>query len=211
METKINQIVDKKVAKAMQKAARQDYKVYNNATAATGFNYDAGSFYVNHAPLIVTGTGVGNRLGNEIRLKKLRYQFAFLAGDNYNVCRFLVVRGKSNGVIPTTTSTMSANILSGVTGSLQVYAPVDKLMWDVLHDELLEVHYAPVDGSTAATTQIPVTRKGEVDLGNVVLKYSQQSSTVITGKQVVLLFVSDSAIAPNPSVVGYSSVEFTEA
>lgn len=210
MEQKINAIVDRKMAKAMRKVAKQDLKIYNLQTASTGFNYDAGSHYINHATVITTGTGVGNRIGNEIRLLRLKWQYAFLAGDNYNVVRFLIVRAKS-AQVPSTTSTMSANVLSGVTGSLQVYAPVDSLSWDVLHDELMEVHYAPVDGSTAATTQIPRTSQGCIDLGNVLLKYSQQTSTAITGKQVVLLFISDSVIAPNPSVQGFSTVEFTEA
>lgn len=211
MESKVNALVDKKLAKAMKRVAQQDYKVLNFASLSVGFNYDSGAGYVNHATSIVPGTSISARLGNEIRLKRLRWNYTFLAGDNYNVCRFLIVRGKSVGAVPTSNSTMAANILSGFTGNAQVHAPVDKTMWDTLHEEYFEVHYAPVDGSTSATTQIPHTTRGEVDLGNVLLRYSQQSSTVITGKQVVLLFVSDSIVAPNPTVTGYSAIEFTEA
>lgn len=210
MEAKVATIVDKKIQKALKRAARPDYKIYNTAVATTGFSYDSGCYYINHAPVIVNGTTISNRIGNEVRLKRLRYQFAFTAGDNTNVIRYIIVRAR-NAQVPTTASTMSANILSGVTGVAQICAPVDHTQWDVLHDELFQVHYAPVDGSTATSVAIPVCRKGEVDCGNVLLRYSQQTSTNITGKQVIMLFVSDSAIAPNPSVFGYASMEFTDA
>lgn len=210
MDAKIEQIVNKRVQKALAKTP-QDYKVVNFATPSTTFSYDSSAVYGNYPASIVNGSGVGNRIGNEIRQKRFTWYYSFTAGDNTNVCRFLIVRAKNVNSVPTSASTMSANILSGVTGSSQVYAPVDSLMWDVLHDEFFEVHYAPVDGSSATSVPIPYVTKGSVDLGNTVVRYSQQASTVLSGRPVIALYVSDSAVVPHPAVVGYAKFEFVDA
>lgn len=211
MDKNIEAIVNKRVQKAMAKAAKNEYKVANFATPATTFSYDSSAVYGNYPAGIVTGSGVSNRIGNEIRQKRFSWCYTFTAGDNTNVCRFLLVRSKNVASIPTSASTMSANILSGVTGSGQVHAPVDSLMWDVLHDEYFEVHYAPVDGSSSTSVPIPYTTQGSVDLGNTVVKYSQQASTVLSGRVLIALYVSDSAVVPHPTVVGHAKFEFYDS
>lgn len=211
MESKIESIVNKRVQKAMSRAAKPDYKVFNLFAPSTSISYDGGAVYYNLPSGIVTGSGVTNRIGNEIRQKKLSWHLTFTAGDNTNVMRFLIVRSKNVSSVPNSASTMSANVLSGATGATQVHAPVDSLMWDVLHDEYFEVHYAPVDGSTATSVPIPHTTKGSVDCGNCVVRYSQQSSTVLSGRPVVALFVSDSAVVAHPLGIGYFKLEFADA
>lgn len=211
MEAKVEAIVNRRIAKAMTKVARPEFKVYNYLLPSTGFNYDAGAAYYSPCTGIVNGSSISTRIGNEIRPQKLKWQFTFTAGDNSNVVRFLIVRSKNVASVPTSASTMSANIMGGITGGSQVHGAVDVTAWDVLHDEYFETHYAPVDGSTSATVAIPVTSKGSVDLGNCIVRYTQQASTVLTGRLPVMLFLSDSAIAPNPAVVGVYGIEWHDA
>lgn len=211
MEAKVNQLVDKKIQKALKKVAKPDYKVFNFVLPSTGFNYDSGAAYQDPCTGIAAGSSISTRIGNEIRLKTIRWALQFNPGDNVNSIRFLIVRSKGVGNVPTSASTMSANILSAATGSQQFLAPVDSLGWDVLHDELFQVHFAPVDGSTAATVGVPRLSHGKVSLGDVLIRYTQQASTVIAGRRPIILFLSDSAIAPNPTFQGYISMEWHDA
>ena len=131
---------------------------------ANSFSYDSGAAFSNLAGLISTGSSISSRVGNCVRLQRLKWNLSFAAGDNTNIFRFLVLRAKGVNSVPTSASTMSASVFGGNTGSTQVYAPVDITVWDVLHDELNELHYAPVDGSTATSIAIPRCSKGDISL-----------------------------------------------
>ncbi len=178
--------------------------------AFSSFSYDSGIGVFNVCTNIAQGSAYNQRLGNDVRLQRLKAKMFIAPGDSFNCVRVLVIASKGL-VTSATTSTFAAQVFSGVTGAAQTTAPVDPLSFDVLHDELLTPHFRPVDGNTSASVGVPETVMLDVSLGGRLVTYNQ-SGGAFAGKPVWLLLVSDSAAVPNPgcSQAGIE-VQFTTA
>lgn len=186
---------------------RQDHKLLNiglgSGTNFTSFSYDAGIGFMYPDSFVTPGTGITNRVGNEIRQRKLEWKFAIAPGDDYNVCRFLVLRTKA--VTTGSGATLSSQVFSGNTGALSILQHVDPMLFDVLHDETFVAYKRPLDGSTSASVSLPHITVGAVPLDNLIT-YGQSTGTA--GRRIVMVFASDSAAIPNPGCVA-GSVRYT--
>lgn len=210
------QLLGKVAAMVQKKQDKAEQRILNfklgdaGLVAFSSFSYDSGVGLCNLANNISQGAGLSQRLGNDVRLKRLRAHLLVQAGDNYNCCRALVIA--SRGIqSSTTTSTFTTQVFSGVTGSAQVTAPVDSLSFDVLYDKVFTVYKRPLDGSSATTVAPPEPISFDLSLQDRLVTYNQ-AGVGFAGKPVWILLVSDSAaIAHAGCVEAGIRLEFTSA
>lgn len=190
------------VQKALHKI---DRKILNlklgdgGLVAFSSFSYDSGVGICNLMTNIAQGSGLNQRIGNDVRLHRLRGTLFIAPGDNYNCVRVLIVASKGLQV-SSTTSTFTQQVFSGITGAAQVAAPVDELSFDVLFDKKIVPFFRPIDGNSSATVGVPEVVNFDVNLGNRLVTYNQ-GATGNSGKPVWLILVSDSAAVAHAGCV----------
>lgn len=160
---------------------------------------------------ITQGTGDSNRIGNNIRLIGIKFQFAVQPGDNTNYFRLLILRPKNEIYnFPTGGSTLVQNILSGTASSAtQWLAPVDTDRYQVFYDKRAYLDYGAVDGSTSTTVPKRIKFFERFIKLNTSVQWDFEGNIM---RDFLLLAISDSTIAPNPGVVaGYLKLYYTDA
>lgn len=142
---------------------------------------------------IAQGTSRSNRIGAKIRVLGMRYMMRGESGDDVNEVRILILGRKPGGSIST------ASALSSLTG------PVNTDTFHSYRDIWAELHYI---GLFAGNIYQRKYWRGYIPV-NRTLNYGTGSNTVTNS--LGIQFHSDSAIVPNPGLVGNVRIYFKDA
>jgi len=170
---------------------------------------------------IAQGIGQSARAGDEVSLKTITWRWTATVGaagliaaaDQFNVIRAIVFRYHLDDAIAAPTV---AQILNTSTSTNLTIAPLnfDNVEeYTILKDENIVLYNTPIWNGSAVTwqhgvggtlsgSQAPISLKGKIAFSN---------AGVNGANHVYVLFVSDSAFAPNPLIELVSTVTYTDA
>lgn len=177
-----------------------EWKYFEKQYSATGVDYGGTVVSLTDVP---QGDTDGDRDGDALQAKRLEIRAYVSAGDAFNIVRVLLVKWHQNTAL-TGGSPTPGQIFQTITS---VLAPQSPLVFDyvrarnfsVLRDWVVEVDtYNPV-----------ATINDNVDLGNYQLAFN--AGTTTGTEKLFLVFISDSAAAPNPSVQFYTRLYFNDS
>lgn len=192
----------------MNKAEEKEKTYYYDSINGVNFNsvgFGPSSAVAGMISGISKGTGDGNRIGEQLLLKSIRFQFTVAPGDNTNLLRFMVVRPKRQA-IGASVGTIVQSLMSNYTSSAQqCAAPIDTNVWHVYYDKLMPLRYAPVDGATS--TQIPLQKVIKAHFKSN-LKMNFDQSGAVSG-EVYAIAISDSSSVSHPGFInGYIRLRY---
>lgn len=153
------------------------------------------------------GTGSDQCLGGSINLISLQYRFTFFLGDSTNYIRYLILQWfpDSNNDAPNWTQVFQS-----------IGAPPPFLLTDIMSPYILG------EGGTN-NFRVLVDEQFYLDADNPMQLYKgfinkgfrkqiEMNSTTQTGTaHLYLMLLSDSTLAPNPIINGYTRIRFTDS
>lgn len=144
---------------------------------------------------IGTGNGAGQRIGNKIRVLGFRWFLEKTPGDETNVGRILFLRSNTGA---SAASTLAISTLLG---------PVDTRLCKVYKDIISQTIFQEVDSDEFAA--LKKMYKGYIRI-NANATWQAGGVSLPIKYNYVLQFHSDSAIIPNPGIVGWVRVYFKD-
>lgn len=190
---KIPKSIKSYVSKRLTNNAEMKYHdVVVNNTASSA------SFLAQNLLDVPQGTTETNRIGDKIRVHRVKWQISCQPGDNYNLCRFMISANTTRTQVSTTS----------LIGALYTTPPTDNAdpMWV---DQFLYPCYLAADGA-AGTAMRPITLKGDRKV-NWVIHYPTAATQAPMNRNFFYQFHSDSAVVPHPGLQGWFRVYFTDA
>jgi hypothetical protein len=163
-----------------------------NVFARSVVNPTTAPTIVRFSPLVSQGLATNNRIGDKIMLTNLEIKYSITAADQYNLVRVILIRviGVGNG-IATTMGDFYDNGPSGVPDVYSMSYPyLQKATYQVLADN--------TDVVCAQSPNLTVFREFGIPM-NFTIDY-QYSTTTSRNGELVLIYLSDSSIAPNPQL-----------
>lgn len=158
--------------------------------------------------------GSSNRIGNMITLRSIRFTFNVLPGDDTNLLRLIIFQwlAPTEGVdwVPNLGDILATN--DGGTG--QIYQPLNlynKKNYHIMYDKVY--NFAMIAGSKSQIFRRLMFYGKKIKVKNIVFNENNTSgfgAGILKGK-VFYIMVSDSALAPNPSIAGNIFTTFTDA
>lgn len=182
---------------------------------SAGFEYGANT-QIAALTTIANGTGEGQRIGSQIKVRGIYIRFAVQPGDWYNGIRFIIFSPKKS-VDSSSVTAMTQQVLSNVTSSgFQWLAPVDTENFKVYMDKTMVPRFVPTGDLTTpgGTNSVPVTRfvRKFIKLSKVI-KWDV-SAPVMPTNSIYLMAISDSVSSLNgdPKVVaGFVKLYYQDA
>ncbi len=168
---------------------------------STDISITASSLAYGYANLLNVPQSVAanNRVGNKIRVKKVRVHLFTRPGDNYNTTRLLIWK------TPFAADASTSTVLSSLPG-----APAIQFNPYLKTDKWLVPKFVAVDGNTANQAEDQPAFYADFDM-DLLVQYASGSTSIPINCAIGLQFHSDSAAIPNPGLYGYVSVYFTDA
>lgn len=218
-KTTIKKIVRRELRKNIEMKFRQ-YKmdaVGHSITGGAAVDFTAGFEYGASTALaslcdIANGTGEGQRIGGQIRVKGIHLRFAFQPGDWYNNVRFIVYSPKKNWTNSSVTAAVQQVLSDVSSASTQWSAPVDTENFKVYMDKVYNARFLPTgDATTTSVAQTKFVNKF-IKL-NKLIKWDV-SAPVMPTSNIFLMAISDSSTAVNgdPKVItGFIKVFYQDA
>lgn len=168
---------------------------------------------------IPQGVADGQRVGDNVRLKKLKMEFQLVSGDIYNTCRVMIIQYHSNQA----TAPVLADIFDvSATGAEYVMCPVPaqqkekkvKILYDSVH--ILPQTYASTSAG-AAGALIPTSASVKhwkktlygKKLGSKQLRYDPGSTNISNGS-IWIVYTSDSGGITHPQLYFNMRAEYTD-
>lgn len=189
--------VPKAIKQYVQRAIRasEELKFFDTPISGTA---TSASYYGLDLLKVPQGASQNQRIGDEIKVKKIEMHVNFQAGDDWNRMRFLILTN------PTTQPDSTTSAIS----SLRTTAPTENS--HVLRDHWFTMAWRPTTGNSAA--QSP----GDSYLWfskkvNWNCKFATGGTASPLNRQLYFQLHSDSTIVPNPGVQGYARVYFTDS
>lgn len=165
------------------------------------------------ATSITAGTGTSNRVGAHVRLIDLSYSSLYQVGDSYNTIRQIVFAWNvdDNSEAPSVASLLDNTGPSGYPTVWQ-YRQDTKRKYTILRDEVVRMETFRA-GSTPSDSVYGSGNCTRFITGVVPLNGRKVEFTSATGGigKIYVLFVSDSSVLPNPSVVGQYQLRYEDA
>ena len=177
------------VNRAIRKATELKYIDFAiNGTATTTATYEV------RLNTIGVGTGYNQRIGDSVKLRRIEWDLQVQAGDNFNVTRTLIGACRNSTYPPVPLSALTS-------GTNPDFGPY-------LLDKKNFVRFIAADGSSG--TQITEIQfiKGARKMKHH-LQFNVGSLTA-SNWNIYIQFHSDSAVIPNPSLVGNVRIWFTD-
>jgi len=143
------------------------------------------------SPLIIQGLQANQRIGDKIFLTQANFTYSITAGDNYNLVRVILLRVVGT---PPSPITMGDFFDNGPSLAPDVYSQT----YPYVHGKTYMVMYDRTDVVCSASPNLTVHREFSVPL-NFEIDYSA-STNVSRAGDLVLITLSDSALAPNPQL-----------
>lgn len=150
---------------------------------------------------LTQGTGNGNRIGDSVRLKSLRFDYIAAAGDATNVLRMIIVTPRKKDI----GSSFGAIIQNVLYGTRAVYKPIDTDLYTVLYDKMT---YAQLlaSGTTPTYSSTPMYFKGYINLRDVEINYDTSGNP---NRDVFVILISDSVAISHPGLIqGYMRLKY---
>lgn len=190
---KIPKSIKTYVKKAIIKDAEMKYfdTVANNTASST-------TFYALDLLAIPQGVTENNRIGDAIRVHKVKWNLEVEPGDNYNLCRFLLTANQTRTQIST----------SSLVGALRTSGPSDNAE-PIWMDKFITPKYVAADGGTAQA-MVPIVLQGERKV-NWIIRYPGSGTQNPMNRNFFFQLHSDSVAVPHPGIYGYFRVYFTDA
>lgn len=180
------------VRKAITRAA--EMKFYDVAISGTA---SSTTYYTLNLLQIPSGTSPSQRVGDEVRVHRIKGQFQVQPGDNYNAYRIIISANQNN--LPNTV---------GAIGSLLQAYP-DPNYDPILMDAVGMVQYSAAVGS--GTEQTMWAKNYKIDRKvNWKLKYAGAATANPINRQLWFQFHADSVAIPNPGIYGVFRVYYTD-
>jgi len=191
---KIPKSIKTYVKKAIIKDAEMKFfdTLANNTASST-------TFYGLDLLAIPQGTSENNRIGDAIRVHKVKWNLEVQPGDSYNTCRFVWSANQTRTQVST----------SSLVGALRISGPSDNAE-PIWMDKFITPKYVAADGSTTATSMVPIVIQGERKV-NWVVRYPSAGTQNPMNRNFFFQLHSDSIAPPNPGIYGYVRVYFTDA
>lgn len=196
--------------------SKEKISLYSSVSAYIGggsvsfasVSYGTGTIVAGLTNNITQGAGDSQRIGDRIQVKKVEICFPVAGGDARNFLRFMLISNKAqcdkSSLASAVTQIMSNQSSSGT----QYSAPVDNDTYTVHWDKMVRLQQADVAG--VATNEIKLVKKTIVfPKGGFKAQWDLNLSE--PNKELILLAISDSALAPNPgAIAGYVKVTFKD-
>jgi hypothetical protein len=156
------------------------------------FNPTTGPNVVRLSPLIPQGLAADQRIGDKIMLTQAEIKYSITAADQYNLVRVILIRviGVGNGIA----TTMGDFFDNGPSGVPDVYS----MSYPYLHNASYQVLFDNTDVVVLNSPNLTVNRSFGIPL-NYPIDY-QYSTTTNRAGELVLIWLSDSTLAPNPQL-----------
>lgn len=167
--------------------------------------------------LIPQGGSDSQRVGDQVKLKKLTLRMQFVGGDIYNTCRVVVYRYKQDTSVQ---GPITAEVYdSSAPGAEYVLCPVPALekndkfhiIWDKIVTLPQTNYYTTSSQVTSTSNSVKTWVKSFYGrrLGAKGLRFNPAATTGFG--HIYVSIVSDSAILPNPTVYLNSRLEYTDS
>nr|QGF19360.1 hypothetical protein [Antarctic circular DNA molecule] len=189
----------KNVAKATIKrliTSLAEHKYYDNF--ATGLAMIPTGLIQAGLTTPVQGTGDGQRVGDKVTILSLTIKFDIIGADTTNACRVIIFRWGMPTVPVPADVFQTAGVVTTY-NSLPNYDRVGQKQLRVLYDRTFST---TANGTNAYSRRIRIGKNaGPLEFNN----------GAITGTGLIYgLFISDSQIAPHPSLSWYSRLTYTD-
>lgn len=142
--------------------------------------YAIGSPRTDHLTSIATGTSNATRIGNRIRVSRIKGQYSVVYADSTNVVRFIIARYKKQ---------WEANPFAGI----EVYTCLDLDDWDVLVDRFVTV------GTNNPTKRFFFNKSIK---RSTQITYDDTGSNDVNVNPYFMYTVSDSGAVSHPTITG---------
>lgn len=146
---------------------------------------------------IVQGDGQSQRIGDEVHIKSILARFSIVHGDTNNMVRVVILRWLNDQADATPT-----NILEGISST---QAPLSPFNWNYRRDFV--VLYDNLFACSTYTNANLVEKLYIKRVGK--LQFNPAASTV-KSNGLYLFAISDSSIAPHPTIQYYTSIPYTD-
>lgn len=210
--TNVKKIVRKELSKAIEtKEATFDFSTMGLNSIGTGGATTAPLF--GHLANIPTGTLDGQRVGNQIILRGLRYYFPIqnAVGDRINHVRLCYVMPKRYYPVSGTITEFLRDCFGD--SAWNMYSPINTDKYTVYVDRMIYLRNVANDGSSANANPDTKLLKGFFKI-NKKIQYDFEGITqVIRPDQELYCFaISDSTAIPNAGAIGgFSRVFYKDA
>lgn len=209
----VKRIVRKEISKAIEtKEATFDHSGTGMSSIGNGGVGNAVTLF-GHAANIAQGTADGQRIGNQITMRGIRYYFPIqnAVGERINHVRVLYVMPHRYFPDSGTAATITSDVFG--TASWNMFSPVNTDKYKVLLDKFLYFRNVSNAGSTADSNPETKLIKGFLKINKKIqYDYEGISGATRPDQEVYLLAISDSTAIPNPGALGgYSRVFYKDA
>lgn len=184
------------------------------------FDFGFGATGINSTPSIVQmsavpqGAADSNRVGDTLNLKKLTVRMQFVGGDIYNTVRVIFFRFKQDTAVAA--PTVAEIYDNTATGSTYVLCPAPNLenqdKFHIIYDKVITLPQMNNGGSTTNTSNSVKTWVKSFygrRLGPKRIRFTP--ATTSGWGHIYIAVVSDSIIAPAPTVYLNARMEYTDA
>lgn len=205
---KTNRVTPRTVKRIAKKVVNRSIEIKQKDLTYTtlglsSISYGSGAIIYGLAASLAQGTADGQRIGNRVKLRGLRFWLPMQNGDTNNMLRLLFIRPKGviGSIVP---ATWIQDIFNGtVSSTTQWTAPVNTERYQVMYDRTIRLAQQPADGSTSTVMPMTKIMKGFFKLNtNVQYAYDANTTSYLPTKEVYVLAISDSAAIPHPGAIG---------
>lgn len=195
--------------------SNQDYKVTDTATTNASVNI-TGSPISLVANLSRGSAGLNNFLGNVITPISLQLRYSVIGAesssliplgpDTYNNTRIIVFQWFSQTVPAPLDIIMNTGSAGAPFSAIQINN-TSKIR--VLHDKMITTYLNNFDGTT--TTSTAQTGKCYIKAKRMEpMTFATNASSISENGNIFIFYISDSSVAPSPTITWYSRLTFTD-
>lgn len=159
---------------------------------------------------ITLGVNLTGRVGNQIRLKKIRLELAVQNADSYNYLRFFIIKNKGRFTTTSNAALMQSMLAGTPSGGGQWISLIDWRYWEIVWDEKMVLRSLDLDGANAVIEPKIVSKVISFPGAGVKIQWDAQDAAPV--EDYFLCAISDSAAISHPgATAGYVALYYTDA
>lgn len=185
----------RKVKRVLTKAAEKKFHDVSQA----------GSVSVTSTPVLVDLSSISagdtdqTRDGDQLTIRSIHLKYQLVAGDSTNIVRIILFQWFMDTAVAGGGPT-AANILQSTTNSMSSYTHDTRFQYKILDDKIVSLDTSSRDSYTLNRRIIKGFKK----------KIQFSAAGTSGTNKIYLLYMSDSAAAPDPGLIYYSRLTFSD-